>query len=251
MESFSWFVMALHGNEYAHQLDAVIGAWLVFLLITALALVGRKQLTAVTSRGGVDSLVPDDTLTVRNVFELVAEFVLGFMRNMMGASAHQWFALVASIFIYIILCNLMGLLPGFLPPTENVNTNFAVAIIVFLVYNAAGLRAQGVGNYLKHFLGPVSWLAPLMLIVEIISHVVRPASLSIRLFGNINGDHIVLQIFSSILPGPNGFNWKWLAFGIPVPFVGLGMFVSFMQAFVFSILTTVYIALAVAHEEHH
>lgn len=251
MESFSWFLMAMHGMEHAHQLDAVIGAWLVFLLITVLAFVARGQLEAARARVGVEALVPDDGLTARNFFEIVSEFVLGFMRNIMGKEANHWYGLVASIFLYILFCNLMGLLPGFLPPTENVNTNFAVAIVVFLVYNAAGIRAQGLGNYLKHFLGPVSWLAPLMVIVEIISHVVRPASLSIRLFGNINGDHIVLQIFSSILPGPNGFDLKLLAFGIPVPFVLLGMFVCFMQAFVFSILTTVYIALAVAHDDGH
>jgi len=249
MESFSWFLMLpfVHGS---HEVDAVIGAWVVFFLVTALAFIGRAQLNAATARGGVEQYIPDDSLTVRNLFELCSEFVLGFMRNMMGAGAHKWFALVSSIFIYVLFCNFMGLLPGFLPPTENINTNLAVAILVFFVYNAAGLKEHGVVNYLKHFLGPVWWLAPLMLLVEIISHLVRPASLAIRLFGNISGDHIVLQIFSSILPGPTGFDVMWLAFGIPVPFVGLGMFVSFMQAFVFAMLTTVYIALAVAHEEH-
>lgn len=249
MESFSWFLMlpAVHGN---HDLDAVIGSWIVFGLVTVLAFMGRAQLNAAVARGGVEQYVPDDTLTVKNLFELCSEFVLGFMRNMMGKEAHRFFVLVSSIFIYVLLCNLMGLLPGFLPPTENVNTNLAVAVLVFLVYNGAGIKAHGLGSYLKHFLGPVAWLAPLMLLVEIISHLVRPASLAIRLFGNINGDHIVLQIFTSILPGGSGFDVKALAFGLPVPFVGLGMFVSFMQAFVFAILTTVYIALAVAHEDH-
>ena len=249
MESFSWFLMMpfVHGN---HNLDAVIGAWIVFFLVAALAFMGRAQLNAAAARGGLDQYVPDSSLTIRNFFELVSEFVLGFMRNMMGKTANKWFVLVASIFLYILFCNLMGLLPGFLPPTENLNTNLAVSIVVFFVYNIAGIREHGPVHYFKHFLGPVWWLAPLMLLVEIISHLVRPASLAIRLFGNINGDHIVLQIFSSILPGDSGFNVMALAFGIPVPFVGLGMFVSFMQAFVFSILTTVYIAMAVAHEEH-
>ncbi len=249
MESFSWFLMLpfVHGN---HDLDAVVGAWVVFGLITILAFIARGQLKAATARGGVEQYIPDDKLTIRNIFELVSELNLGLMRNMMGDAAHRFFPLVGSIFIYVILCNLMGILPGFLPPTENINTNAAVAIVVFLVYNAAGIKAQGLGNYLKHFLGPVAWLAPLMVVVEIISHLVRPASLAIRLFGNINGDHIVLSIFSSLLPGEQAFDFMPLAFGIPIPFLGLGMFVSFMQAFVFALLTSVYISMAIAHEEH-
>lgn len=250
MESFSWFLMLpfVHGN---HDLDAVVGAWVVFLLITILSVVARGQLQAATARGGIEQYVPDDRLTVRNFFELVAELVLGFTRNIMGHGANKWFVLISSIFIYIITCNLMGLLPGFLPPTENINTNLAVSIPVFLIYNVAGVRAQGAGSYFKHFLGPVMAMAPLMLIVEIISHVVRPLSLAIRLFGNINGDHIVLSIFTSILPGAQGFDFPLMALGIPLPFLALGVFVSFMQAFVFSLLTTVYISMATAHEDHH
>ena len=249
MESFSWFLMLpfVHGN---HDLDAIIGSWCVFLVITILAVVAKGQLKAATAKVGYEAYVPDDKFTARTFFELMSEGVLSIMRNIMGHGAHKWFALIFAIFIYILFCNLMGVLPGFLPPTENVNTNVAVALLVFLIYNAAGIREHGVVNYFKHFLGPMIWLAPLILPVEIISHIARPLSLTVRLTGNINGDHIVLGIFSNVLPGPTALDLQFLSLGIPVPFLALGIFVSFMQAFVFALLTTVYISMAVAHEEH-
>jgi len=250
MESFSWFLMLpfVHGD---HELDAILGAWTVFAVLSVLALIARGQLKAAVARGGVEQYIPDEKFTIRNFFELVSWFILGFMKNIMGEDAKKWYVLIFTIFIYIFFANLMGVLPGFLPPTENISTNLGVALLVFFVYNAAGIKAQGLGNYLKHFLGPVAWMAPLMLVVELISHVARPASLAIRLFGNINGDHIVLSIFSSILPGDVGFDFMWLSLGIPIPFLGLGFFVSFMQAFVFALLTTVYISMATAHDDSH
>lgn len=249
MESFSWFLMLpfVHGD---HKLDAVIGSWCVFFVVVVMAMIARKQLNAAMARDGLDKYVPDDKLTMRNVFELVSQTILSLMRNMMGHDAGKFYFLIAAIFFYIFFCNLMGVLPGFLPPTENINTNLAVAIVAFIVYNAAGIKAQGLGNYIKHFFGPVAWMAPLYALIEVLSHAFRPASLSIRLFGNINGDHIVLSIFSSVLPGPSGFDFQWLGLGIPIPFLVLGMFVSFMQAFVFALLTTVYISMATAHEDH-
>ncbi len=133
----------------------------------------------------------------------------------------------------------MGLIPGFLPPTDNLNTNVACSLTVFLFYNYHGFKAHGFG-YIKHFMGPVIWLAPLMFVIEVISHLVRPASLSVRLFGNIAGDHLVLNIFSHFVP-----------LGVPVVFMFLGLFVSFIQAFVFTLLSMVYISLATTKESHH
>lgn len=248
--SFSWFLMLpfVHGN---HDMDAILGSWLVAGILIVLALMARGQLNAALARAGSARYLPDERLTVRTFFELVLEFILGFMKNIMGSEgAQKWAWFISPIFLYIFFCNIMGVIPGFLPPTENINTNLAISVLVFFVYNIAGIRAQGAVNYFKHFLGPVWWLAWFMVIVETVSHLVRPASLAVRLFGNINGDHIVLSIFSAILPGESGFDVKALSFGIPIPFLGLGMFVSFMQAFVFSLLTTVYISMATSHESH-
>jgi F-type H+-transporting ATPase subunit a len=116
------------------------------------------------------------------------------------------------------------------------NTTLALGIFVFLYYNYVGLRANGIG-YLKHFLGPMLWLAPLMLIIELASHIFRPLSLALRLRGNIMGDHVVLSVFSGLVP-----------YLLPVIFYGIGVFVAFIQAFVFVLMTMVYISLSTAHD---
>jgi F-type H+-transporting ATPase subunit a len=134
----------------------------------------------------------------------------------------------------------MALIPGFVPPTDNINTNLAMSLTVFVYYHIMGVKAHGLKGYLKHFMGPILWLAPLIFVTEIIGHCVRPLSLSLRLFGNITGDHLVLGIFSNLVPVL-----------VPVAFLALGLFVSFIQAFVFSLLSMIYINLATAHEEHH
>ena len=128
------------------------------------------------------------------------------------------------------------MIPGFLPPTGNLNTTLACGALIFVMYNYYGVKEHGI-SYLKHFMGPVVFLAPLMIIIEIISHIVRPISLSLRLFMNITGDHMVMGVFTNLTH-----------FVIPIMFLGLGIFVSFLQAFIFTMLSTIYIALAEAHD---
>jgi F-type H+-transporting ATPase subunit a len=137
--------------------------------------------------------------------------------------------------------NLIGLIPGMVSPTTTVSVNVAIALIVFLSFNYYGIREQGLVNYLKHFAGPVWWLAPLLFPLEILSAVLRVLTLNLRLYWNITADHIVLGVFTELT--------KYV---VPVIFYGLGTFVCFMQAFVFTTLTMVYIFLAVDHgaEEH-
>jgi F-type H+-transporting ATPase subunit a len=153
--------------------------------------------------------------------------------------ARAFFWLIGGLFIYVLFGNLVSILPGGLPPTDNFSSNLALGLTVFVVFNVAGLARNGV-HYVKHLLGPVWWLAPLMLVVEVIGLCVRPVSLSLRLMGNIYGDHTVFGIMSDLVPVV-----------IPSIFLGLGIFVSFVQAFVFTLLTCVYVSLAVAHEEGH
>src|SRR5205823_15098750 len=134
--------------------------------------------------------------------------------------------------------NLLALIPGFLPPTDTLKTNLVLSIPIFLMTHYFGVREHGL-KYFKHFLGPVWWLAWLMLPIEIVSHLARPVSLAMRLLGNIAADHAVVLAFFAIIP-----------FLVPVPFLLMGVFVSVVQAVVFSLLSTVYIGQAVAHEEH-
>jgi F-type H+-transporting ATPase subunit a len=180
--------------------------------------------------------VPDSGLSLRNICEIIIEGALGILKGILGEQAAVYLPLVGTLFFYILTCNLLGIIPGFLPPTANINTNAAMALIVFILYNYYGFREHGAG-YLKQFAGPLAWLAPLMFVIELFSHAFRPFSLSVRLFGNIFGDHMVLSIFSDLVPVL-----------VPVAFLILGMAVAFIQAFIFSILSSVYIALAVSHE---
>jgi F-type H+-transporting ATPase subunit a len=183
-------------------------------------------------------LIPSDKVTVGNILEAVVEFVCSLIDDNMGREGRKFIYIIGALFIFILLGNLIGLLPGFLPPTENININAGCAIIVFLSYQTIGFREHGT-SYLKHFTGPIWWLAPFMFIIEMIGHLARPFSLSIRLFGNIMGDHKVLEIFSNLVP-----------LVIPVFNLALGTFVSVIQALVFSLLSTIYISLAIEPGEH-
>lgn len=183
------------------------------------------------------NIIPSSKFSFSSIYEIVVEAVLHLMEDIMGTRAKRYFPIIGALFIYIFLCDLAGVIPGFEPPTSNINTNYACAICIFLYYNYVGIREQGFINYFKNMAGPVIWLAPLLLTVELTSHLVRPLSLSVRLFGNMMGDHLVLGIFSSLMP-----------FLVPIAFMALTIFVAFIQAFVFSLLSVVYIALATEKE---
>jgi len=183
-------------------------------------------------------VVPSDRVSLGNVLEVGLEFICGLIEENMGRNGRRYIHIIGAVFIFILVSNLLGILPGFLPPTEDINITAGCAIIVFFYYQATGFLEHG-PSYLRHFAGPIWWLAPFMFIIELIGHLARPFSLSIRLFGNILGDHKVLEIFSSLVP-----------VGIPVFNLALGTFVALIQAFVFSLLSIIYISLAVEESEH-
>ncbi|MBI2081967.1 MAG: F0F1 ATP synthase subunit A [Deltaproteobacteria bacterium] len=233
MHDFTWFSLITDKIDH-HNVHIFSSAFIVLLIVIASFLAHRKL------KNPESRLIPEGKMSLTNIFEAAVENILGLMEGVMGHEAPKYFPLIGALFIYIFLCNLLSVIPGFVPPTDNINTNFACAITVFVYYNAMGIRAHGLKNYLKHFMGPIVWLAPLMFVIEMIGHLVRPVSLSLRLFGNITGDHLVLGIFSDLVPVL-----------VPVVFMALGLFVAFIQAFVFSLLSMIYIALATAHEEGH
>ncbi|MCH8077262.1 MAG: F0F1 ATP synthase subunit A, partial [SAR324 cluster bacterium] len=152
-------------------------------------------------------------------------------------TARKLFFMLGTFAFFILGNNLIGLIPGFNPPTDQFNVTIVLALITFFTAHFIGIKTHGFA-YIKKFLGPIWWIAPLMLPIELISHLVRPLSLSIRLFGNMTGDHKVVLVFTSLL-----------ALGLPIPFMGLGIFIAFLQTFVFILLSSVYFqdALEKAH----
>ena len=229
--SFNW-VSVIPGLDLLPGHTATATVVIAALLVWAY--VARRQLAT-----AADPVVPDATLTARNSLEIFVEWFVGFIEGILGHKGRRYVHVYGTFFLFILAANLVGLLPGFTPPTSNFNVTFALGVTSFLVYNYYGLQVHGLG-YLKHFVGPIWWLAFLMLPLELIDNFVRPVSLALRLFGNMTGDHLVLEIFTDLTKVV-----------IPVVFYMLGAFVSLIQAFVFTILSIIYLSLAVAeHEEH-
>ncbi len=213
-------------------------ASLVMLLLIGFALLANRSLASARADG--DALIPDERMTIRNIAELFVGGVLSIGEGVLGKRAAQYVPLFGSFFIFILLANLIGLVPGFSPPTSDFNVTFALGAAAFLGYNAIGIADQGIVNYAKHFVGPIWWLAVLMVPLELIDNLVRPVSLALRLFGNMTGDHLVLEIFTDLT-----------RVVIPVAFYFLGAFVSLIQAFVFTLLTVIYVSLALGHDDAH
>ena len=184
-------------------------------------------------------LVPPRKMNLRNFFEVMAESVYGMVEGAMGEhNAKRFFPLVGTLWLFILFGNLIGLFPGFVSPKDTIKTNLAIALVVFLLTHYYGLKEHG-GSYLKHFFGPIAALAPLMFVIELVSHFARPVSLTLRLMGNMIADHKVIFAFFTMVP-----------LFVPVPFYLLGLLVCLVQAIVFCTLTMVYLGMAVEHEEH-
>jgi F-type H+-transporting ATPase subunit a len=177
---------------------------------------------------------------LQQAFEVFVEFVNEQLDSNIGHDGHKYLGIVGTLAVFIVACNLLGLIPGMLSPTTNVNVPAGCAIVVFLYYQFQGVRKQGLVTYLKHFMGPVWWLAPLMVPIELISHFARPATLTIRLFANIMAEELVIAIFFGLFP-----------LIVPLPFMAFAIFGGLLQAFIFCTLTMVYLGGAVATEEHH
>jgi len=206
-------------NAYPH----VIYSWLVMIILIIFGAVAAKGISMIPTKA-------------QNVFEILISGIEEFMVEITGEEGRWLFPISATIFIYIVVCNLIGLVPGFLPPTASVNTTLSCAIPVVIFTHVIGVKYHGV-KYIKHFMGPVWWLAPLIFVIEIIGHVARILSLSIRLFGNMMGHELVLGILF-FLAG---------LFLAPLPIMALGIFVAVVQAFVFFLLSIMYFTGAMEH----
>jgi F-type H+-transporting ATPase subunit a len=195
---------------------------LVFLLLLVFFVVIRSRLS-VENPGGV-----------QHVAEGLHNFIEGQSREIIGHHSEPYTPFLVSLFLFILVCNLLGVIPGFESPTANPSVPLGCAVLSFLYYNLQGLKKQGPVHYAAHFLGPVWWLSWLMLPIEIISHLARMLSLTIRLFANMFAGDMVTLVFFSLVP-----------LGVPVLFLGLHIGVSLLQAYIFVLLVTVYLSGAV------
>lgn len=229
---FSLFTEAKGFIPYAeHVLALSVGS----AILLAGGLIYRAQLS-----NSKNYVVPDKGITTRNLFEALGQSIYNTAKTVMGEeSTKKYFSYVIFVFFYILINNWLGLIPGSMSATQNLNTTLALGIFTFIYFNFQGIRAVGFVNYMKHFAGPMPALALLIFPIEIISVAVRPISLALRLRGNMDGDHLILGIFSNLVP-----------YIVPIPFYVMGMFVGFLQAFVFTLLTMIYIGMATAHHDH-
>ena len=212
-------------GHFAHAYPWVIYSWFVMILLIVFAFLAVRKIDMIPSKA-------------QNVFEIIISGMEEFMVDITGEEGRKFFPLIATVFLYIATCNLLGLIPGFFPPTASINTTASCALTVVIFTHVIGVKYHG-AKYIKHFLGPVWWLSPLILIIELIGHLARILSLSIRLFGNITGHELVLGIL---------FLLAGAAFA-PLPIMALGIFVALLQAFVFFLLSIIYFAGAM--EEAH
>jgi F-type H+-transporting ATPase subunit a len=224
-------VLDLMGMEIKNT-EHLIPDYVVMSLIVAVFLViffslSSRNLKPVPSR-------------MQNVLELIIEFFENLLFELIGKKGGKYLPMIATIGLFILSCNLLGLIPGLMAPTSKLNVTAGCALAVFVYYHWQGIKAQGLFKYLRHFMGPIPLLAPLMIPIEVISHFSRPVSLSIRLFGNIFAEELLIVIIASIIP-----------FFLPLPFMAVAIFTAVIQAFVFVLLSCIYIAGAVEVEEEH
>lgn len=210
-------------GHFAHAYPHVVYSWVVMALLIMTCWIAVRGLKMIPTKG-------------QNVMEMIVSGLEDFMITVTGEEGRWLFPLASTVFIYIFISNLIGLVPGFYPPTASLNTTLSCALVVVVFTHVIGIMYHGTA-YIKHFLGPVWWMVPIILPIEIIGHLARILSLSFRLFGNMMGHELVLGILF-MLAG---------AFLAPLPIMALGIFVALVQAFVFFLLTIMYFSAAMEH----
>lgn len=228
MIHFNWTqLIPAVGHHHIHIATGIVaGSILILAGLSARVVLG----------GPNERWMPSSRFGLRGIFEALTEFVVSMSDLVLGEKGRKYVPMFASLFLFIFFNNIFGLLPGWTPATDNINTTLAMGLFMFVVYNALGIKEHGF-SYIKQFWGPLFALGPLMLVVELISHLVRPFSLGLRLYANMMGDHTMVSVFYSLMK-----------YGLPIPLMVLGLFVCFMQAFVFMLLGMIYISMAISHD---
>jgi F-type H+-transporting ATPase subunit a len=211
--------------------DHVVMSALIVLFVLGLGLAVRSRLRV------------ENPGRLQIVLEEIVGLFLQLLRTNIGEKGPRFLPLVGGIGVFIFIANQLGKIPGLMSPTASLNTTVGCALTVWIYYHYQGIRAQGIGAYVKHFAAPPGapiFIAPIMFPIEIISHLSRVMSLSLRLFGNIFGEEMVVLILASIIP-----------FVVPLPMMVLGLITGTLQAFIFMLLTMIYLAGAVHTEHEH
>jgi F-type H+-transporting ATPase subunit a len=221
--------------ETVHHLFAAI---LVVLILAVMSFIAKKNLKDIEK-----AVIPSKKISLLNLFEVLTQVIMSLMKDIIGKDYRRYVPMIGTLALFILTSNLLGLIPGFVPPTDNLNTTIACGLVVFAYFNLHGLRVHGIGHIL-HLANPLgAWwgwfLSPLLFPVELIGLCVRPLSLGIRLAGNMIGDHKVLLAFAGLMP-----------LLLPLPFYLLGLLVCIIQTVVFCLLTCVYISLHTQEEAH-
>jgi F-type H+-transporting ATPase subunit a len=210
-------------GHFAHSYPYIVYSWVVMIILIVLGFLASKSV----------SLVPTK---VQNVMEIIVSALEEFTIDITGEEGRWLFPLLGTVFLYIFTCNIIGLIPGFYPPTASLNTTLSCALVVVLFTHVIGVKYHGV-KYIKHFLGPVWWMVPLIFPIELIGHLARILSLSFRLMGNMMGHELVAGILFALAG----------LFFAPLPIMVLGIFVALVQAFVFYLLSVMYFTGAIEH----
>lgn len=219
-----------HPDHHHPIPDYLVMVMLIIAFLTVVSLIVRSRLSV------------ENPSRLQIVFEDVVKALVGLLEEWIGPKGRQFLPLIGTFGFFILLGNYMGLVPGLMAPTSNINVTLGCALTTWVYYHVQGVKAQGLLSYLKHFAVPPGapvWMAPLMLIIELISHMSRVLSLSLRLFGNIFGEELVILILFTIIP-----------FLVPLPMMFLGLITGGLQAFIFVLLSTIYLQGAVAVEHH-
>ena len=221
--------LGIHPVHPSHPIDNTLTLELIVFAVLILFFIAARLVLNVERPGGVQHLA-----------EWIHEFVEGQAEQVMGHGHDPHLPVLTAMILFILLCNCFGLFPGIDTPTANPSVPLGLALFAFVYYNWNGVRAQGPIGYVKHFMGPVWWIAPLMFPIEIISHLARIMSLTVRLYANMFASDLLTLVFFSLIP-----------VGIPVIFLALHFGVALIQSYIFMLLTTIYLAEATAHPEHH
>jgi F-type H+-transporting ATPase subunit a len=235
------------GLPHVEEAWVIPAAWASCLTILLLAGLARMGLDKAMAREGSEKFIPDSGVTARNLLEVFVELYYNLVEGVLGAKeAPKFFPMVGALFLYIVTANLIGLIPGNLPVTENFSSNLSMSLCVFLMFNYAGLTRNGFA-YVKHLWGPVFIVGFLLFPIELFGLALRPFSLTVRLSANMYADHLVSGSVRDVAGDLVGTVGRILA---PIPFYGLGAFVCILQGFVYSILSTVYVGLSTADMSH-
>jgi F-type H+-transporting ATPase subunit a len=242
----SLFLVELFNKAFGKPLAALLGLFGVkvadpshlvpdYIVMSMIVVVVLALVFGLASRKL--SLVPSKR---QAVLELIIGLFEGLIMDTIGEQGKKYLPVIGSVGIFVFTSNMLGLIPGLMSPTSKLNVTLGCALVVFTYYHWQGMKARGVLKYLKTFAGPIPAIAPLMLPIELISHFSRPVSLSLRLFGNIFAEDLLILIMASIIP-----------FFLPLPFMVMAIFTSLIQSFVFVLLSCIYIAGAVSQEGEH